>query len=95
MLDQIVADGPRSTLLKKYGVSVDECVKMGPKQLLALNLRLQFREARQLDAILSRRVTRTAVVGETAVLSLSGTGDKNKVKLRRQGGKWYLLDVDF
>jgi hypothetical protein len=88
-------DDQRRQLEQTYGVNVDTYVKMGPRELLALNLRIQFRDPRRLDAILSRRVLGVAVAGETAVLSLSGTGDKNKVKLQRQAGKWYLLDVDF
>ena len=88
-------DDQRKQLERTFGVDVDTYVKMGPKELLALELRLQFRDPRRLDALMSRRVLGVAVSQDTAVLSLSGTGDKNKIKMRWQGGKWYLLDFDF
>jgi hypothetical protein len=93
-------DDQRRQLEQTYGVDVETYVKMGPRELLALNLRIQFRDPGRREAIMLRQVRGVAVVDGTdmAVLTLSGSGDKSKVKLKRdnsRGGKWYLLDVDF
>jgi hypothetical protein len=77
---------------RQAGVSAEEYVTLGPKEMLAVSLRNRFKEPAELSAILSRRVVHTVVEGDIATMSLAGAEGNSTVRLKKIGDKWYLMD---
>jgi hypothetical protein len=89
MVKRLDEDGKRE-FRRQAGMDADQYVKLGPEELLELELKLKFRNPADLEAAQASRIVDTTIRGDTAVLTVWGVDGSTKVTLKKQGERWYF-----
>jgi hypothetical protein len=77
---------------RMFGVTVEDYLKMGPREILGVNMRSQFEDQFKRGLVLSRRVRSVQTEGDRAILTLEGPGGGVQVQMVKKEDRWYLAE---